>query len=152
MVEPDGRSTKGPIMIPDINIWAVLLATLSTLVVGSLWYTKRAFGTYWIRVARIDEAAAAERGIWPIAVTVVVSLITAWVLAGAISIAHEFYDGTFLVDALVTGVLLWAGFTAARVVTHDSFEGRPVGLTALTLGHELVTVLVMSLVIGLMGV
>ena len=139
-------------MIPDINIWAVLLATASTLVVGSLWYSKRAFGTHWTRAARIDEAAATERGFWPIVVTVLVSLVTAWVLAGAISIAHEFYDGTFLVDALVTGVLLWAGFTGARVVTHDTFEGRPAGLTAVTLGHELVTVLVMSLIIGLLGV
>lgn len=139
-------------MVPEINYLAVVLATLSTLVVGSVWYTKRAFGTYWIRVARVDEAAAARRGVWPILVTVVVSFVTAWVLAGAISIAHEFYDGAFLTDALVTGLALWAGFTAARVITHDAFEGRPTGLTALTLGHELVTVLVMSLIIGAMGV
>lgn len=138
-------------MIPDVNYWAVVVATLSTLVVGSIWYTPKVFGTYWMRVARVDREAADQRGIWPILVTVAVSFITAWVLAGAISIAHEFYDGTFLVDALVTGVLLWAGFTGARIVTHDAFEGRPAGLTALTLGHELITVLVMSLVIGLMG-
>ena len=97
-------------------------------------------------------SAAERRGVWPILVAVLVSFVTAWVLAGTIAIAHAYYDGTFLVDALVTGVLLWAGFTAARVVTHDGFEGRPPGLTTLTLGHELVTVLVMSLVIGLMGV
>lgn len=139
-------------MVPEINYLAVVLATLSTLVVGSVWYTKRAFGTYWIRVARVDEAAAAQRGVWPILVTIVVSFVTAWVLAGATSIAHEFYDGAFLTDALVTGLTLWAGFTAARVITHDAFEGRPTGLTALTLGHELVTVLVMSLIIGAMGV
>ncbi len=83
--------------------------------------------------------------------TVLVSFITALVLAGAISIAHEFYDGSFLVDALVTGTLLWAGFTAARLVTHDAFEGRPTGLTTLNLAHELVTILVMSLIIGLFG-
>jgi hypothetical protein len=139
-------------MVPEINYWAVLLAILSTLVVGSLWYTPKTFGTYWMRVARVDPAAAERRGVWPILVAVLVSFVTAWVLAGAIAIAHAYYDGTFLVDALVTGVLLWAGFTAARVVTHDGFEGRPPGLTTLTLGHELVTVLVMSLVIGLMGV
>lgn len=137
--------------MPDINIWAVLVATASTLVVGSLWYTKRAFGTYWMRAAHVDEAAAAARGIWPIVITVVVSFITAWVLAGAITIAHEFYGGAFMVDSLVTGVVLWAGFTGARIVTHDAFEGRPTGLTAVTLGHELVTVLVMSLIIGLFG-
>lgn len=139
-------------IVPDINIWAVLLATASAMVVGSLWYSRRVFGAYWMRAARVEPDAAAARGVWPIVVTVVVSFVTAWVLAGTISIAHEFYDGTFLVDALVTAVLLWAGFTAARVVTHDAFEGRPTRLTTLTLGHELVTVLVMALIIGLIGV
>lgn len=139
-------------MVPEINLWAVLLATASTLVVGSLWYSPRVFGAWWMRTARVDADQAASRGLWPILVTVLVSLVTAWVLAGAVAIAHAFYDGTYLVDALVTGVLLWAGFTAARIVTHDAFEARPPALTTLTLGHELVTVLVMSLVIGLLGV
>ena len=137
--------------VPLINIWGVVAATLSTLVIGSLWYTPKVFGTYWMRVARVDAAAAAKRGVVPIVVTVVVSFVTAWVLAGAAWLAHAFYGGSFLLDAVVTGLFLWAGFTAARVVTHDAFEGRPAGLTLLTVGHELVTVLVMSVVIGLFG-
>jgi hypothetical protein len=69
--------------VPDINTWAVLVATLSTLVVGSIWWTKRVFGSYRIRVARVDEEAAAKRGAWPVVVTALVSF-TALVLAGAI--------------------------------------------------------------------
>ncbi|GAA1323836.1 hypothetical protein GCM10020360_25920 [Nonlabens tegetincola] len=68
--------------------------------------------------------------------------------AGAIWIAHEFYGGSFLSAALVTGLLLRAGFTAARFVTHDAFEGRPVKLTMLNIAHELDTVLVMSVILG----
>lgn len=139
-------------MVPDVNIWAVLVATLSTMVVGSIWYTPKVFGTWWMEAARVDRAKAEAAGIRPILLTVVVSFVTAWVLAGATSIAHEFYDGTYLVDALVTGLFLWAGFTAARIATHDAFEGRPGRLTLLTVSHELVTVLVMSLVIGLFGI
>ncbi|MET1156149.1 MAG: DUF1761 domain-containing protein, partial [Arthrobacter sp.] len=45
-----------------------------------------------------------------------------------------------------------AGFTAARFVTHDAFEGRPAGLTVLNIVHELVTFLVMALIIGLFGI
>jgi hypothetical protein len=137
--------------VPDVNIWAVVLATASTLVVGSLWYTPRVFGTYWMTQARVDRDTAASRGVWPIVVTVLVSFVTAWVLAGATSIAHEFYQGTYLVDALLTGVVLWAGFTAARMITHDAFEARPTGLTVLNVSHELVTVLVMSVIIGLVA-
>jgi hypothetical protein len=140
------------VQVPDINIWAVLLATLSTMVVGSIWYTPRVFGRYWMRTVGLDEAEISSRGFGPIVVTVVVSFVSAWVLAGATSIAHEFYDGTFLVSALITAVLLWAGFTAARMITHDAFEGRPVGLTVLNISHELVTFLVMAVIIGLMGI
>ena len=49
---------------------------------------------------------------------------------------------------MVTGVLLWAGFTAARFITHDAFEGRPSALTIMNIAHELVTVVVMALIIG----
>lgn len=136
---------------PDVNVWAVVLATLSTMVVGSIWYTPKVFGTYWMRVAKVDQEAAATAGIRPILVTLVVSAISAWVLAGAVDIAHLFYGGSFFGSALATGLFLWAGFTAARMVTHDAFEGRPAGLTVLNVTHELVTVLVMSVIIGLMG-
>ncbi|WP_372594449.1 DUF1761 domain-containing protein [Actinotalea sp.] len=137
---------------PEVNLWAVLLATASTMAVGSLWYSPRVFGNRWMALARVNRDRIASRGVVPIVVTVLVSFVTAWVLAGAAWIAHEFYGGSFLGDALATGAFLWAGFTAARFITHDAFEARPMGLTALNIVHELVTVLVMALVIGLVGV
>jgi len=137
---------------PEVNLWAVLFATASTMVVGSLFYSPKVLGSRWMALAHVDRDRVASRGVIPIVVTVLVSFVTAWVLAGATWIAHSFYDGGFLRDALLTGVFLWAGFTAARVITHDAFEARPAALTALTISHELVTVLVMALVIGLVGV
>jgi len=137
--------------VPEINIWAVLLATLSTMVIGSIWYTPKVFGTYWMRVAKVTPSGEAKDAIGPILVTLVVSFVTALVLAGSISIAQHFYEGSFLLNAIVTSVILWAGLTAARFVTHDAFEGRPKGLTLLNIAHELVTFLVMGLVIGLFG-
>ena len=135
-------------MIPEVNYWAVLVATLSTLVVGSVWYTPKVFGTRWMRLAEVDPKAAEAAGIWPIVVTVVVSFLTAWVLAGAVYISWEFYEGSFFTASVVTAVLLWIGFTAARIITHDAFEGRPPALTTLNLAHELVTILVMAVIIG----
>ena len=40
--------------IPEINYWAVLLATISTMVVGSVWYTPKVFGTRWAKLANVD--------------------------------------------------------------------------------------------------
>lgn len=135
-------------MVPEINYWAVLLAMLSSMIVGSIWYTPKVFGTRWARLANVDMTGSARSAVWPIVTTVLVSFITAWVLAGASAIAWHFYEGSFFVGTVVTAVLLWAGFTAARFITHDAFEGRPTALTTMNIGHELVTLVVMAVIIG----
>ncbi|GAT74433.1 DUF1761 domain-containing protein [Microbacterium hydrocarbonoxydans] len=135
-------------MVPEINYWAVLLATASSMLVGSVWYAPKVFGTRWSQLANVDMDRPASSATMPIITTVIVSFITAWVLAGASAIAWHFYGGSFLWGAIVTGVTLWAGFTAARFITHDAFEGRSTKLTTLNIAHELVTVVVMAVLIG----
>ncbi|MGM7698367.1 DUF1761 domain-containing protein [Microbacterium sp. A84] len=135
-------------MIPEINYWAVLLAMLSSMIVGSIWYTPKVFGTRWARLANVDISGSAKSAVWPIITTVLVSFVTAWVLAGASAIAWHFYEGSFFSAAVVTSILLWAGFTAARFITHDAFEGRPTQLTTLNIAHELVTLGIMAVLIG----
>ncbi len=135
-------------MTPEINYWAVLLAMLSSMVVGSIWYTPRVFGRRWARLAKVDLDNPSQGALWPIVTTVLVSFGTAWVLAGAAALAWHFYQGSFFAATLVTGVMLWGGFTGARFITHDAFEGRPTQLTTLNLAHELVTIVVMAVIIG----
>jgi hypothetical protein len=135
-------------MVPDINYWAVLLATLSSMIVGAIWYTPRVFGNYWMKKSGVTPSGNASDAVRPIVVTVIVSFVTAWVLAGAAFIAWDFYGGSFFVNALVTGIILWAGFTAARFITHDAFDKRPAGLTVLNVAHEFVTIVIMAIIIG----
>ncbi|GAA3888528.1 hypothetical protein GCM10022381_33020 [Leifsonia kafniensis] len=139
-------------MVPEINIWAVLLATVSSMVVGAIWYAKGVFGAYWMKAVGHDEESMKKGAAAPLIVTVIVSFITAWVLAGAAAIAQNFYHGSFLANTLLTGLILWAGFTAARMITHDAFDRRPGGLTVLNIAHELVTIMIMALIIGLFGI
>ncbi len=35
------------------------------------------------------------------------------------------------------------------MITHDAFDQRPAGLTTLNIAHELVTILIMAVIIGL---
>lgn len=133
---------------PHINYIAVVLATLSSMIVGSIWYTPKVFGNYWMKKSGVTPSGNSRDAIKPIVITVIVSFITAWVLAGAVWISFDFYGGSFLVNALVTGIILWAGFTAARFITHDAFDGRPTGLTVLNVAHEFVTIVIMALIIG----
>jgi len=135
-------------MVPEINYWAVLLATASSMIVGSIWYAPKVFGTRWSKLANVDMDRPGATATMAIITTVIVSFATAWVLAGASAIAWHFYDGSFFWAAVVTGVLLWAGFTAARFITHDAFEGRPTALTTMNIAHEIVTIVVMAVIIG----
>lgn len=135
-------------MLPEINYWAVILATLSSMVVGSIWYAPKVFGNYWMKAAGVTPSGKMSDAAGPIITTLIVSFITAWVLAGSVFLAWDFYGGSFLWAAIVTAVVLWAGFTAARFITHDAFDKRPSGLTMLNIAHELVTVVIMAIIIG----
>jgi hypothetical protein len=136
----------------NVNYIAVVLAMLSSMVVGSIWYAQATFGKVWAKLAKIDMKKNTGSVFRPIAITAVVSLITAYVLAHVTFLSNQYFDNSFLQDALMTAFWLWLGLTAARFVTHDAFEGRPVKLTVINIGNEFVTIMVMGLIIGLFGV
>jgi hypothetical protein len=132
-----------------ISWLAVVLATLSTMVVGSVWYARPIFGNAWMKLAKINPKKPSSNMTSAIITTLVVSFISAFVLAHFIFLAHTFFKNSLLQDALSTSFWAWLGFTATRLVTHDTFEGRPKMLTILNVLHEFITIMVMGLIIGL---
>ncbi len=137
-----------------INYWAVLLAAISSMVVGSIWYMPKVFGDSWMKLSgtKPDKNMSQSKMATMYGLTFVASLVTAYVLAHVAYLSNQFFHHTLLQDALSTAFWLWLGFTAARLLVHDLFEGRRKKLTILNALHELVTVLVMALIIGAMGV
>jgi len=136
----------------QINYLAVVLAMLSSMVIGSIWYARSVFGNTWIKLAKIDLTKDKGGMAKPIIITAIVSLLTAYILAHVTYLSNQFFGHSFVQDALGTAFWLWLGLVAARFITHDVFEGRPMALTALNIAHEFVTIMVMGLIIGLMGV
>ncbi len=135
----------------EVNYLAVVLAMFSSMVVGSTWYAQGVFGKKWIKLARIEMKDDGGNVFKAIAVAMVASLVTAYILAHVIFLSNQFFDNSFLKDALSTSFFVWLGFVAARFITHDTFEGRPAKLTAINLGNEFVTIMLMGLIIGLLG-
>lgn len=138
----------------EVNYIAVLLAALSAMVVGAVWYTPAVFGKAWMRLAKIkpNQEINGMQMARLYGVAFVVALVTAYVLAHVAYLSNQFFGSTFMQDALTTGFWLWLGFTAARLLMHDMFEGRPGKLTFLNVAHEFVTVMAMALIIGAIGV
>ena len=64
----------------QVNYWAVFLAAVSTMVVGSIWYAKPVFGKTWMKLVNLDEKKAAAGAVKALSLTFVLSLLTAYVL------------------------------------------------------------------------
>lgn len=136
--------------MPAIDYLAVIGAVVASMLVGFLFYHPKVLGTRWMAaVGHTQDSVSSGPKPWIYPSIIVASFVTAWVLAGAAWLAHEFYGGSFLVNALVTALILWLGLTAARIFVHDAFEPRGLRVTPYTLLNELLTVGAMALVIGL---
>lgn len=135
----------------EVNWVAVILATLSSMIVGAIWYARSVFGNKWIKLVKLNEQQLQKGAAKAIILTVFVSLITAYVLAHVSFLSNAFFKHSFFQDAVCTAFWMWLGFTAARFITHDAFEKRPFKLTFINITHELVTLLVMGAIIGWLG-
>ena len=132
----------------QVNYLAVVLAAVSSMVVGSVWYLPSVFGKTWAKLTKSKMEGSAKVYV----LTFVASFLTAYVLAHVGYLSHTFFKNSFMQDMLSTAFWLWLGFTAARFYVHDAFEGRDTKLFLINAAHELATVLVMALILGGFGV
>ncbi len=136
----------------EVNYLAVLLATVSSMIVGWIWYSKSVFGAAWMKSAGLTEEKLRKGGWAPMVWAFALSLLTAYVLAHVIFLANQFFDNSFLQDALSTAFWVWLGFVATRLLMHSVFELRSAKFSVITLGNEFVTIMLMGLIIGWLGV
>ncbi len=135
----------------QINWWAVFVATVANLVVGSLWYSKMMFADEWRKHIKMDAKkfkAGANQGM---VIAIITAFIGAYVLAYLAFAVHRVLDGTFITDSLKTAFLLWFGVSATTIFVQAGFEQRHVKLTSINLGHSLASLMAMALAIGWVG-
>lgn len=132
----------------QVNWLAILLAGASSMAVGSFWYARSVFGNTWIKLAKIDMKKDSGPVAKPIILSLLSSFVTAYILAHVAYLSNMYFANSFFQDTLTTAFWLWLGLVAARIWTHDLFEGRPSKLTLITIGNEFFTLLLMALIIG----
>lgn len=128
----------------NIEWWAVILATVSTFVVGFGWYHERVLGAVWLRLAGLtdDELAAAPP--------------TRFVAAGVVGLVMSLVLNVLMVELSVLsvgggalfGAFLGLVFRAGNVVIHNGFELRPMGLTVVDALHDVFSLAVVGAIIG----
>jgi hypothetical protein len=133
-----------------INVWAVLVAALATMVIGFLWYSPLLFARPWMVVMGNDpndkaKLAEMQKSAGPMyAMSLVASVLSAAVLGKIIAIATV---DTALYGMKI-GLAVWLGFVTTVQLTNALFSKQPVKLYAINTGYQLVCYLVMGAILG----
>lgn len=135
-----------------VNYWAVILAGISAMAVGSIWYSKAMFQKPWEDMAKIDKKKGMKELPMVMTVTFLGALLTAYVLAHVAFLSNKFFGNSFLQDTLSTAFWLWLGISTPALLASGLFEQRRKKLILMNIGNQLVTLIVMALIIGSMGV
>lgn len=127
--------------MPDINVFAVLIAAIVVLVLGSTYYA--VFAVQW---AQLSEAGARENRPkpWKLAVELLRGVILAAVVAGLAS-QGEITD---VGGGLLLGAALWIGFPFVLWTGAMIWENTSWRLAALHAGDWLVKLLVVSVIVS----
>ena len=136
-------------METEINWLAVLFATIAGMICAGFWYTKTLFGPTWRQLTGISEADSQKSGSTPMIIVLFANIITSIVLVVVINVCRVVFENTTIWLALLIGFMLWLAFSATTLITHNAFEQKPIKLTLINVGYQLILFISMSLVIGL---
>lgn len=132
-------------MFEGINFLAVAAATLSTMVLGFIWYTNILFGKPWqkavgLKTEDMDSKEAMKGHLY----TMVGAFIAYMALAKIILAIHHYgaYKG------LLAGLFFSFAFIATTMLGNDTYERRPFTLTLINAGYRMTCFSVAGLIIG----
>lgn len=135
--------------ITQINWLAVLLAFIASMAIGFVWYLPAVLGNRWMAgIGKTEEdlkSTEGGAGIWvPMMVAAALTAVLLAVLIGNLGLDNAAAGGLF---ALVLAVI----FRAGGHVIHNGFAGRPVAVTLIDSGHDLVAMTAAGAIIGAMS-
>ncbi len=134
-------------MFVHVSVVGVLLAALSAMIIGMIWYSPAVFGKPWMKMMGINDKDMKNKMTQATAWLVVASLVTAYVLAHFIAYTYNYAGGSWLSAAVLTSLWVWLGFVATAIVAHGVFDPRDKKVHYINAGNRLVTLVIMALIL-----
>jgi hypothetical protein len=134
----------------DVNLWAVLVAAVASMVVGFLWYSPLLFAKPWMALmgydpndkSKMDEMRKSAGKMYAIAF--VASLVSAFVL-GKIIVVTTVNSPLY---GMKVGLAVWLGFVTTVQLTAKLFGNQPTKLYLINTGYQLVCYLAMGTILA----
>jgi hypothetical protein len=128
----------------ELNYWAVLLASLSTFLLGGIWYSPAVFGKAWMR-----ENGFTEEGMKNSNMVKIFGLALILALISAVNLAMFLGPEKDVVMGAVWGFAAGFGWVATFVGTHYLFERKSFTLFLINAGYSVVALTIMGVIIVL---
>ncbi len=128
-----------------INHAAVWILVLLHQIIGAIWFSPFVFAEKWVELTGKTMSEFTNASMTPYINSLIGAVITIY------TIAYLFKK--LNVENFVTGMfysfIFWFAFLFVELLSFNSFELRPYGLTFIDAGKSLVTFLVTGFVLGL---
>ncbi|QYR21433.1 DUF1761 domain-containing protein [Paenibacillus sp. sptzw28] len=129
----------------EVNVLAVLAATVVTMVLGFLWYSPVLFGNAWVKLQGKKMEEMSGGGPVTYILTALTALAGAFILALLLTLADEKTMTAGLTVGLLIGISV-----SVKIGMNYLFEGKGIQLYLITIGYHLVSYLLAGLIIGAM--
>lgn len=143
-------------MMIDVNYLAVLAAGVVSMALGFLWYSPVILGKPWMKAMGFtaSELKKAQQTMGPwYGVSFVLSLVMAFVLSHVMILSMNFFHYDKMTTGLTTAFWMWVGFVMPVQFTtamfSRKFDSNQMTLFGVNTAYQLVSLILMSIVIGL---
>ena len=133
------------VQLAEVNYFAVLIATVTTMVLGFLWYSPVLLGNAWMKYRGLSKNEMSGGGAMTYVLTALTALGGSFILALLLTLADE----STMSDGLVVGLLIGIS-VSLKIGMNYLFEGHKLGLYFITIGYHLVSYAIAGLIIGCM--
>ena len=133
-----------------VNLFAVLVSAVATMVLGFLWYSPVLFANPWMKLMGLDpndkaKIAEMQKSAGPsYFMSLIASLLAAFVLGKLIAVAGF----STAIDGLKIGLVAWLGFVTTVQFTNALFSRQPFRLYMINTGYQFVCYAVMGAILG----
>jgi hypothetical protein len=133
-----------------VNLWAVLVSALATMVIGFVWYSPLLFANPWMilmgydpndkaKIAELQKSAGPSYGL-----ALIASVLSAAVLGKLIAVTHI----TSALYGVKMSLAVWLGFVTTVQLTNALFARQRARLYLINTGYQLVCYVVMGVILA----
>lgn len=138
-----------------INWWAIIVAAVASMILGSIWYGPF-FGKTWMKIMGTDpnlspeQKKAMQKGVMPLYfLQFILSIVTLYILAHYIA-GWQPKPGAW--GGIINGLWIWLGFIMPTIAGGAMWSGKPKNLAwsmfFINAGYNIVLYVIFGAILG----